>query len=53
MIIEKKILTMEQLMEMVAEQHYRPDLGRYRDLHIFRGEPDASFTLSTSLRRNW
>lgn len=52
MISEKRIETMEQLMELTMEQQYRPDLKRHRDLHIYRGESNADFTLSTSLSRN-
>lgn len=52
MIKEIRIDEIQQLMEMVTEQTYRPDLKRYRDLHIYRGEKNASFKLSTSLRRN-
>ena len=43
---------MDQLMELIAEETYRPELKRYRDLHIYRGECDSNFTLSTSLMRN-
>ncbi len=52
MITETRIETMQQLMEMMAVQEYRPELKRHRDLHIYRGERNAAFTLSTSLSRN-
>lgn len=52
MIQTIEINTMEDLFQMVADQEYREDLGRHRNLYIYRGEPDASFVLSTSLRRN-
>lgn len=52
MIHEIEIRTMEDLFHMVSEQEYREDLGRHRNLFIYRGEPDASYTLSTSLRRH-
>lgn len=52
MIQEIVISTMSDLFEMISEQEYRVDLGRHRNLFIYRGEPDASFTLSTSLRRH-
>ena len=52
MITEIRIKTMQQMMELMAMQEFRPDLNRYRDLHIYRGEPNAAFTLSTSLSRN-
>ena len=52
MISQTRIETMDQLMQLMAEQQYRPELKRYRDLQIYRGECNASFTLSTSLQRN-
>lgn len=52
MINEIRIETMSQLMELMAEQKFRPELNRHRDLHIYRGECDSSFKLSTSLSRN-
>lgn len=52
MIHDIEISTMEDLFRMVSEQEYREDLGRHRNLFIYRGEPDASFKLSTSLRRH-
>ena len=52
MIRNIRIETMDQLMELIAEETYRPELKRYRDLHIYRGECDSNFTLSTSLMRN-
>lgn len=53
MIRQVEISTMEQLFRFVSEQKYRPELGgRYRDQYIYRGEPDANFVMSTSLRRN-
>ena len=52
MISQIRIETMDQLTELVTEQQYRPELRRYRDLHIYRGESNASYTLSTSLQRN-
>ena len=52
MIHDIEIHTMDDLFRMVSEQEYREDLGRNRDLFVYRGEPDASFTLSTSLKRN-
>jgi hypothetical protein len=52
MIRNTRIETMEQLKDLIAEQPYRPELKRYRDLFIYRGECDSGFTLSTSLMRN-
>lgn len=52
MIRQIDIRTMEDIFRMISEQTYREDLGRHRNLFIYRGEPDASYTLSTSLRRH-
>lgn len=52
MIQDVEIATIQDFTLMVTEQDYRADLGRHRNLFIYRGEPDASFTLSTSLRRH-
>ena len=52
MIHNIEISTMDDLFRMVSNQEYREDLGRHRNLFVYRGEPDASFVLSTSLRRN-
>lgn len=52
MIREIEISTMDDVFHLISEQGYREDLGRHRNLFIYRGESDASFTLSTSLRRH-
>lgn len=52
MIHDIEIRTMDDLFRMVSEQEFREDLGRHRNLFIYRGEPDAAYRLSTSLRRN-
>ena len=52
MIRNIRIETMDQLMDLIGEKTYRPELKRYRDLCIYRGECDSGFTLSTSLMRN-
>ena len=36
---------------LITEQKYRPDLDRYRSLKIYRGMPDADFSIITSLTR--
>lgn len=48
-----RITTREQVAELITEQQeYRTDLDRYRSMYVYRGEPNASFTLSTTLKRN-
>ena len=51
MIKTVEISNLDQLFKMVSEQEYRPDLGRYRNLFIYRGQQDASFHLVTTLKR--
>ena len=52
MIKEVKIDTLEQLLPLLTEQEYRPDLDRNRSPYIYRGMSDASFKMYTSLSRN-
>ncbi len=40
------------IYNLLTEQRYRPDLDRYRSLHIYRGMPNSEYRLITSLRRN-
>ena len=49
MIKEIRITTLEELMPLLAEQEYRPDLHRNRSSYIYRGMSDASFKMVTSL----
>ena len=39
------------ISQLLMEQRYRPDLDRYRSLHIYRGMPNADFNVVTSLQR--
>ncbi len=43
---------MNHLYELLNEQEYRADLKRNRNLYVYRGQPDATFLLTTSLSRN-
>ena len=51
MIQEVRIETVEDLMPLLAEQEYRPELGRNRNGYIYRGMPDTSYKMATSLSR--
>jgi len=51
MIQEVRISTVEDLMPLLSEQEYRPELGRNRSSYLYRGMPDASFRMQTSLAR--
>lgn len=37
--------------QILTEQHYRPDLDRFRSLYIYRGMSDVDFRMVTSLQR--
>ena len=46
------IRDLSELMQIISEQQYREDLGRYRNQYIYRGMSDSAFHLETSLYRN-
>ncbi|WP_029323602.1 FRG domain-containing protein [Butyrivibrio sp. AE3004] len=52
MINTVRIEDMDSLFRMISEQEYREDLGRNRNLYIYRGQPNSEFPLTTSLMRN-
>lgn len=52
MIREVHITTMEGLKDLLFEQERNKDNGRYRSSFFYRGLPDCSYVLSTSLSRN-
>ena len=52
MIKEIRIKTIDELMPLIADQKFRPDLDRSRSQYFYRGMPEASFKMVTSLRRN-
>ena len=52
MINVVKINDMDAVFDMVSEQGYRNDIGRHRNLFVYRGQPDVEFPLVTSLMRN-
>ncbi len=43
---------LKDVLPLITEQEYRPDLDRNRSLYLYRGMSDASYTLGTSLERN-
>jgi len=51
MIQEIRIATTEDLMPLLSEQDYRPKIGRNRSNFLYRGMPDVSFRMATSLSR--
>lgn len=52
MIKEIRIDSIEGLLPLLTEQKYRPDLKRNRTSFVYRGMPDVSFKMTTSLKRN-
>ena len=52
MINTVKISDMSSLFSMISEQDFRSDLGRYRNLFVYRVQPNSEFKLVTSLMRN-
>ncbi len=51
MIREVRISTPEELMPLLSEQEYRPELGRNRSTYLYRGMPNTSYKMVTSLAR--
>ena len=51
MIREVRISTTEGLLPLLSEQEYRPELGRNRSSFLYRGMPDVSYHMATSLSR--
>ena len=52
MIREEHIHTLEDLLPLLTEQDYRPDLDRNRSTYLYRGVPDSEYKMTTSLSRN-
>lgn len=48
----KELLTMDDIMMLIAEQGFDPAINRYRSSFLYRGLPDESFHLLTTLQRN-
>jgi hypothetical protein len=51
MIQEIRIEKVEDLMPMLSEQEFRPELGRNRSGYLYRGMPDSAYRMTTSLSR--
>ena len=52
MIQEVVLSSVDDVMLMAKDHQYREDIDRYRSSYFYRGVPDASFELTTSLKRN-
>ena len=51
MIQEVRITTLEDLMPLLSEQDYRPELKRNRSGFLYRGMPNSEYKMATSLSR--
>lgn len=47
-----EIKTVEQASRLILDQDYNPEINRLRSHFLFRGMPDATFPMVTSLQRN-
>ena len=52
MITVTKINTVEELLNLFFEQNYDNKIERYRSSFLYRGLPNESYSLVTSLKRN-
>ena len=52
MLTEKHISTIDELLPLISDQLYNPELDRYRGHYLYRGIPDSSYRLVTSLTLN-
>ena len=52
MIKEIRIGAVEDLIPLLSDQEYRPELKRNRCNYVYRGMPNIDYKMTTSLRRN-
>ena len=48
---EERINTVEELNKLLFEPEYQADIGRYRQLYLYRGLSNLNYHLETSLQR--
>ena len=51
MIREVRVETLEDLMPLLSEQDFRPELHRNRSGYLYRGMPNSEYKMVTSLSR--
>ena len=51
-MLEKNITDMQDILKIISDQPFDERNGRYRGYYLYRGLPDSSFNLETSLQRN-
>ena len=52
MIQEIKVNSIEELMPLLADQEYQPEIGRNRSSFVYRGMSHTDYKMYTSLSRN-
>ena len=52
MIKEVRITSVEELIPLLSDQRYRPELRRNRCNYVYRGMPNIDYKMTTSLQRN-
>ncbi len=51
-ILEKRLTTLEDVLTLLTDQNEDANIKRFRSSSLYRGLPNASYRLETSLRRN-
>ena len=51
-VITVKVQTIEQVRELLFDQEFQQNIGRYRKSYVYRGLSDATYELKDSLQRN-
>lgn len=52
MIIEKKIISLDDVLQLLCAQKYDDKINRNRSSFIYRGLPNCKYELETTLKRN-
>lgn len=52
MIQRIRISTIEELLPLLSDQEFNPELKRNRNSYVYRGMPDAAYNMETSIHRN-
>ena len=51
MINTIRLETIDDVRKILFDQEFKPDIGRHRNLFVYRGLPDPGYELKTSLQR--
>ena len=51
MINTIRLETIDDVRKILFDQEFKPDIGRHRNLFVYRGLPDPNYELKTSLQR--